>query len=108
MLLPNEIMLTTADKELFRALMSSAPDGVRASVFHTRAVDVETIGRIIISFSSDVAVGIFSAWLYDRMKGRSPEQTSIEGCDVPSDPQQITIVINNVLQQHQQQSQKKS
>jgi hypothetical protein len=40
------------------------------------------------------------------MKGRSPKKTSIEGRDIPNDPQQITIIINNVLQQHQQQSQK--
>ena len=106
MFAPNEIMFTTADKELFRAIMSNTPEGVRASVFHTRAVDLEPIARFIISFSSDVAVGLFSAWLYDRMKGRSSEKTRIEGRDIPSDPQQITIVINNILQQHQQQSQK--
>ena len=103
---PNEIMFTTADKELSRALMSNIPEGVRASVLHTRAVDFEPIARFIISFSSDVAVGLFSAWLYDRMKGRSPEKTRIEGSDIPSDPQQITIIINNVLQQHQQQTQR--
>ena len=101
----NEIMLLTSDEELFRALVSDAPDGVKASIVHTRAVEFESVARFVISFSSDVAVGIFSAWLYDRMKGRSPENTSIEGREIPSDTKQITIVINNVLQQHQQQSQ---
>lgn len=106
MLRSNEIMLITSDKELFGSLVSGAPDGVKISVFHTRAVEVEEVARFIISFASDVAVGVFSAWLYDRMKGSGSEKTTIEGRDVPRDAQQINIVINNTLQQYQQQSQK--
>jgi hypothetical protein len=105
MLRSNEIMLLTSDGELVRELLAGVPGGVKASMFHTRAVEFESIARFVISFASDVSVGVFSAWLYDRMKDRGSEKTSIEGREVPSDVQQITIVINNTLQQHQQQSQ---
>ena len=105
MLRANEIMLLTSDSELVRELLAGAPVGVKASMLHTRAVEVESVARFVISFVSDVAVGVFSAWLYDRMKNRGSEKTIIEGRDVPRDVQQITVVINNTLQQHQQQSQ---
>jgi hypothetical protein len=98
-------MISTSDKEIFSALVSGVPEGVKASVLQTRAAEIESIVRVVISFASDVAVGVFSAWLYDRMKDRGSEKTTIEGRDVPRDIQQITIIINNTLQQHQQQSQ---
>lgn len=105
MLRSNEIMLSTSDRELFKALISGVPEGIEASVFYTRAAEIESVARVVISFASDIAVGVFSAWLYDRMKDRGSEKTTIEGRDVPRNVQQITIVINNTLQQHQQQSQ---
>lgn len=103
MLRSDEIMLSTSDGELVRAMLAGVPDGVKASMFHTRAVEVESVARFVISFASDVAVGVFSAWLYDRMKNRGSEKTTIEGRDIPRDVQQITVVINNTLQLHQQQ-----
>lgn len=105
MLRANEIMLSSSDRNLVRELMSGTPEGVKASMFYTRAIEVEEVARFVISFASDIAVGVFSAWLYDRIKKGGSEKTSIEGSDVPRDIQQITIVINNTLQQHQQQSQ---
>lgn len=105
MLRTNQIMLLTSERKLVRELLAGTPDGVKASMFYTRAIEVEEVARFVISFASDVAVGVFSSWLYDRIKNNSPEKTTIEGSDVPCDMQQITIVINNALQQHQQQSQ---
>lgn len=105
MLRTNEIMLSTSDGDLVRELLAGVPDGAKASMCYTRAVEVEPIARFVISFASDVAIGVFSAWLYDRMKNRGTEKTTIEGRDVPRDVQQIMVVINNTLQQHQQQSQ---
>jgi len=105
MFLPNEIILTTADKELFRALMSSAPDGVRASMLHTRALELEEIARFLITFSSELAVTVFGVWLAARIEKSGTKKTTINGHNVPANAQQITIVVNLVLQQHQQQSQ---
>jgi hypothetical protein len=108
MLRANEIMLLTSERELVRELLAGTPEGVKASMFHTRAIEFEELARFVISFASDVAVGVFSAWLYDRIKKGGPEKTTIDGKEVPRDIQQITIVINNTLQQHQQQSQQNS
>lgn len=105
MFLPNELAISTADKEIVGELLSQLPVGVTARMMHTRAVELEPVANFLISFASEASIAVFCVWLAARMEKHRAKKTTIEGHEIPANTQQITVVINLVLQQHQEQSQ---
>jgi hypothetical protein len=67
------LLIYTSDKDLAEQLTQSAPKGVDASKrkLTLLSADSPEILWITLGLAKDVAVGVFSAWLYDKIKGKS-------------------------------------
>ena len=105
MLQENEFILETKDREVAEAIFSANIDGVSQHEMLLKAViDPEPIIRFVISAVSDVSIGLFSAWLYDLVKKRGSDKTSIQGQKIPHDVAQIITVIQVTIENNEAQA----
>lgn len=88
-----QIVLETTDRELIHALHTLQGQGINGTIEGTKGFELEPILKAIINFASDAAVGIFSAWLYDKMKEGGTGKTTINKSQIPNNICQITILI---------------
>ena len=104
MLRENEFIVETLDGDIAKALLSAKIEGVTQHEMFFRAIDPEAAITFVISASSDVAIGLFSAWLYDLIKKRGSDKTKIQGQQVPENVTQIITVIQVIIQNNQAQA----
>ncbi len=90
------ILVYTKDEALADELSATPPNGVKIEV--GRLATLSASGHdslaLIITLSRDVAVGVFSAWLYDKIKGK--------GCRVEyrkKEVQQEVHIIQRVIEE---------
>jgi hypothetical protein len=60
------------DRDLADSMAATAPAGVRVQIVTLKPLSAgqsEILG-LFISLARDVSVGVFSAWLYDKIKGK--------------------------------------
>ena len=78
------ILLETFDKELYPELSSKKLEGITAKykpvdMAFDHAIDATHIIEIVITLSSQVALNIFSTWLYNKLKRNPNQQITING-----------------------------
>lgn len=98
-----ELEICTSDKNLVTDLWAEKiPDitvAKRMSVCDSAEwiPAAEELATIIITSSSTVALSLFSSWLYDRIKNKKPDKTTINNTNIVNNPKEITIIINNSI-----------
>lgn len=102
---PLELSLVTDDKDFIKDLKAQAFKDITIStrVFTTDSVPIEVkafICRHILTILDGAAAALFATWLKDRLRKKQPHKTVINGIDVSHDPGQVTIIINNIIQQN--------
>lgn len=94
------ISLNTTNSSLYQELKQQQFEGVRVSVFTTDSTPPEIGGvalKLIVSVSSQVALGLFVNWLYDRLKKKPAEKVTINGQQISGESVQIDQ-INQIIQ----------
>ncbi len=105
-----ELQITTSDFEFLSTLEAVNIPDLQASEIHFRADTIDLIqpvkklAHFTITASTAIAFSLFSSWLYDRIKEKQPNTTTINNHSVVNNPEQITIIINNCIQQIQNDS----
>lgn len=100
---PVKIEICTSDKSLVTDLWAEKiPDitvGKRMSVCDSAEwiPAAEELTTIIVTSASTVALSLFSSWLYDRIKNKKPDKTTVNNTNVVNNPKEITIIINNSI-----------
>ena len=66
------IEVLNVDQALADSIVSTAPNGVTVQVMALKPLSTgqDEILALFISLARDVSVGVFSAWLYDKIKGK--------------------------------------
>jgi hypothetical protein len=90
------VYITTSDDDLSQELQKANLPGVEVLTRLTAAVSYDQVIQHIVHLSSDVAVGVFAAWLYDKIKKRDPSKTTINSKQIIQNNTEITVMINQV------------
>ena len=90
------VYITTSDDDLSQELQKANLPGVEVLTRLTAAVSYDQVIQHIVHLSSDVAVGVFSAWLYDKIKKKDPSKTTINSKQIIQNNTEITLMINQV------------
>lgn len=88
------VHITTSDNGLSNELLKANLLGVEVLTRATAAVSYDQVIQHIIHLSSDVAVSVFAAWLYDKIKKRDPNKTTINSKQIIQNKTEIIIMIN--------------
>lgn len=94
----NTITLTTTNKELLAAFNSFQIEGAKYELgFETKDFGFsKKTFKVMIIFSSTVAINLFSTWLYNQLASSNDCETQIENQSISKDTTQIT----NIIMQH--------
>ncbi len=88
------VYITTSDEDLSQELLGAELPGVEVLTRLTGAVSYDQIIQHIVHLSTDVAVGVFAAWLYDKIKERDPSKTTINAKQIVLNKTELTLIIN--------------
>jgi len=88
------VYITTSDDDLSQKLQNAKLPGVEVLTRLTAAVSYDQVIQHIVHLSSDVAVGVLAAWLYDKIKKRDPSKTTINSKQIVHNKTEITLIIN--------------
>lgn len=88
------VYITTSDDDLSQELQNAKLPEVEVLTRLTAAVSYDQVIQHIVHLSSDVAVGVFATWLYDKIKKRDPSKTTINSKQIVQNKTEITLMIN--------------
>lgn len=77
--------LISGSSSMQRGMVIGAPGGAELHYKGTRvrkAIDIPEISQYILQLAVDVDVGLFSAWLYDKLRSHSVERVVINRVEV--------------------------
>jgi len=93
-----QIKVITTDPDFVADLKIANIEGIEAFYRPTMAFDTaEHIFQIVVQGSATVALNLFSAWLYDRIKSHKAKKMLLNNQDVVSAPDKITTIINSQI-----------
>lgn len=88
------VHIITSDNGLSDELLKANLPGVEVLIRATAAINYDQVIHHIIHLSSDVAVGVFAAWLYDKIKKKDPNKTTINYRQIIQNKAEIIDIIN--------------
>jgi hypothetical protein len=88
------VYITTSDDDLSQELQDANLPGVEVLTRLTAAFSYDQVIQYIVHLSSEVAVGVFAAWLYDKIKKKDPSKTTINSKEIIHNITEITLMIN--------------
>lgn len=77
--------LIADSNSLQRGMIIDAPGGAKLYFqggLIRKAVDIPEVSQYILQLAVDIDVGLFSAWLYDKLKSRSVERIIINRVEI--------------------------
>ena len=89
----HSIALETTDVEMWKHLQSLHIEGV--SISRVIRLSEKTKLKLIVAFSSGVAINLFSSALYDALKNFPSHEATIDGKQVTGNQVQIGMLINS-------------
>src|SRR5262249_51323450 len=95
------IDIDTTDPDFLKDLDAARIEGLTYT-FRMEASAPVDINWLSITIALAVTTGghFFAEWLKERLIRRTPYQTRVNNIDVSQNVGQVTVIINNVIQQH--------
>ncbi len=102
-IMSNDVELKISSKELGNELRSLKIDDLaisqRISFFDCADPEVMAASNQVLTFiitsGSSVALSLFSAWLYDRLKDKNKDSIKINGIEISGNNNNLKIEIHN-------------
>jgi hypothetical protein len=92
------LRIWTSNGDLASELRHSKLPGVKVLLGMRDTAAPTALTDLLITYGSDVAIGVVSSWLYDLLKKHSAGKTKIQGRDAPTNEIELRGVIRQVLQ----------
>jgi hypothetical protein len=92
--------IETSDTRFERELIAQRFDGIRVCKEMMSFDDinsVQLVSNAIKVIISPIAIGLFTSWLYDRIKNKRPEKTTINNYYIVTNPEQIPNVLKEIV-----------
>lgn len=94
------VTISTSDQSLESALMAAAIPEVVITSHLTAAVSPQEAWDYLVDIRSQVALGLFTNWLYDKLIKGNPQKTCVNGQQITQyNINHLHIVIQNPQQQ---------